>query len=124
MVARISVRVDGSDGLEDLEQLREALAADTGLTWLQVEPEGDRPESLSGVVEIFLVAIVARAGEMTLEYTLEKVREAIRRFKAEYLDPPEVTVVVEPAALPGPAPDAPLAADPADDPADATPAGS
>ncbi|MDI5966462.1 hypothetical protein POF50_031250 [Streptomyces sp. SL13] len=96
MVKKISVRVSGLNSLDDPDRLYKALTAETGLTWIREQPEGERAPVLGTLEDLFLATIVGKTGELVAEYAFEKVKEVLRRFTSEYLEPPEVSVEMEP----------------------------
>ena len=99
---KISVRVTGVRGLEDPDRLYEVLTAETDLAWLREEPAVAPGGTLSGVTDLIFGVVMAKPAEMAWNYALEQVRRAIRRYTAEYVDPPDVTL----DAYPVPDPDA------------------
>lgn len=86
--------VKGLLGLDDPDGLRDELAARTGLAWREEEVAGDGV--LGVVVELLLVAVVNRTGEMVLEAAVDAVRRTVERYRSQSLDPPEVSVETRP----------------------------
>jgi hypothetical protein len=95
MATRISVSVDGLVGLDDQERLYDELTAETGLSWHRADPP-DRGRVLSGVMEILLVAVVSKSGEMALEAAVGAVQRVVQRYRARSMDPPDVRIETRP----------------------------
>ena len=97
MPSRITVRVTGQIGLDDIDELRAYLAKETELDWHQ-ESRPDR-EHLSGIVESFLIGmtagIAAGRANAAIDVIVAQVREAIRRWRDQWLEPLDVDVTME-----------------------------
>lgn len=114
MPSRVTVRVTGSTGTDDLERLREDLADETGLDWREEPlPDGQRHLSavesiltavISGVTSGVTSVVVARGAEMNAEMAVGQAREVIKRWRGRWFNPPDAEVAVE--SLPGDSPGA------------------
>lgn len=101
----ISVTVAGPLGLDESDQMVTDLTRATGVSW-QVRPVDRRPTLAVDFAEIVLTAVVGKGMEMTVEAIGHAVRETVKRWRSERLDPPEI--VIDEATTPD--------ADPTDDP--------
>lgn len=97
MVSRVTVRVMGSIGVDDANRLLTELARATGLSWREEHPPDDT--HLSGTGGLLLDAVISgavgKAGEVMVEATVDRVREAVGRWREKRLDPPDVDVRAE-----------------------------
>lgn len=110
MPSHVTVRMTGQIGLDDVEELREYLARETDLEWDEESvPDG---RHLSGLAETILIAVVANAAgrraDTALDMVVLQVREAARRWRDRWLDPPDIEVGTRDL------PDTPETGDPAD----------
>lgn len=110
MPSHVTVRLTGQIGLDDVEELREYLAGETDLEWAEESvPDG---RHLTGLAETILIAVVANAAgrraDTTIDMVVLQVREAARRWRERWLDPPDIEVGTRDL------PDTPETGDPAD----------
>src|ERR1039457_3605139 len=94
MTSRVTVRVTGRIGIDDADRLLTDLAKETDLDWREEHSPDDG--HLAGVGELLLTAMISGAAgkgaEVMVEATVDRVREAIGRWRDRRLDPPGIEV--------------------------------
>jgi hypothetical protein len=108
MTSRVTVRVMGRIGVDDADRLLADLAKETDLNWREEHSEDDR--RLAGVSELLLTALISgvagKSAEVTVNATVDRVREEISRWRDKRLDPLDfdvrTQVLPEDEPVPGP----------------------
>ncbi|WP_189783385.1 hypothetical protein [Streptomyces capitiformicae] len=101
MTAMISVKVEGPVGLDEPQDLLEELGRETGLAW-RLETAGQKG-TLGG--ELAVTMLEALLGGVAGAVVQVAVQRAVDNWRGRRLDPPIVTIVVQPPQAPQPARD-------------------
>ncbi|GHH88684.1 hypothetical protein GCM10017771_35100 [Streptomyces capitiformicae] len=97
----ISVKVEGPVGLDEPQDLLEELGRETGLAW-RLETAGQKG-TLGG--ELAVTMLEALLGGVAGAVVQVAVQRAVDNWRGRRLDPPIVTIVVQPPQAPQPARD-------------------
>jgi hypothetical protein len=111
MTAMISVKVEGSVGLDEPQELLEELGRETGLDW-RLETVGQKGTLGGDVAFTLLEALLEGAVGAVIGVAAQR---AVDTWRGRRLDPPTVTIVFQMPQTPG-APGAPRTPEPAQDP--------
>ncbi|WP_155056110.1 hypothetical protein [Streptomyces blattellae] len=98
MTATISVKVEGPVGLDEPAELLEELARETGLAW-RLETAGEQGTLDGGLAVAMLEALVSGAAGAVVQVAAQR---AIDVWRGRRLDPPTVTIIVQPPQPPQP----------------------
>ncbi|WP_149828573.1 hypothetical protein [Streptomyces tailanensis] len=98
MTAMISVKVEGPVGLDEPQDLLEELGRETGLAW-RLETAGQKG-TLGG--ELAVTMLEALLGGVAGAVVQVAVQRAVDNWRGRRLDPPIVTIVVQPPQAPQP----------------------
>jgi hypothetical protein len=94
MATRISVTVKGPIGLDGPDRMLGELEKATDLSWqLRVVDQGKVLST--GIVEIVLTAVITKGLEMSAEAAVDAVKDLVKRWRRERLDPPQTTIDTE-----------------------------
>jgi len=93
MAPRITVRLTGAIGLDDVDLLLDELTKETGLDWREERPAEGRN---LGAWDLLLTAVISGAagkgGEAAAGAVGDRVRKVVTQWKDRRLNPPDVEV--------------------------------
>lgn len=94
MASRVTVRLTGRIGIDDVDRLLADLTKETELDWREERAPDSR--HLAGIVELVLTAVISGAAgkgaEVAVGATVHRVREVVSRWRDRRLDPPDAEV--------------------------------
>lgn len=94
VASRVTVRLSGRAGIDDVDRLLADLTKETELEWREEHP-GDS-KHLTGIVELVLTAVISGAagkgGEVAVAATVDRVRKVVSRWRDRRLEPPDAEV--------------------------------
>ena len=98
MASRVTVRLSGRVGIDDIDRLLADLTKETELDWREERPADSK--HLTGIAELVLTAVISGAAgkgaEVAVTATVERAREVVSRWRDRRLDPPEAEVRTQP----------------------------